>query len=40
MRRRPSAPVKTASTPGMAAASDVSTERMFAWAYGLRRIAM
>ena len=35
-----SAPTITASTPGIVLALDVSTERMFAWAYGLRRIAM
>ena len=34
-----SAPVKTASTPGMDFARDVSTERMLACAYGLRRMA-
>ena len=31
--------MKTATTPGMALAADVSIERMLAWAYGLRRMA-
>src|SRR5574340_1691576 len=35
-----SGPVMTAMTPGIAAAADVSTDRMFAWAYGLRRMAI
>ena len=35
-----SAPTKTATTPGIAFAADVSIERMLAWAYGLRRMAM
>ncbi len=35
-----SSPVTTATTPGAAAARVVSTELIFAWAYGLRRIAM
>ncbi len=35
-----SAPVKTATTPGIAFAFEVSTERMFACAYGLRRMAI
>jgi hypothetical protein len=35
-----SAPTKTATTPGIAAAALVSTERMLACAYGLRRMAM
>ena len=35
-----SAPVNTAMTPGIAFAAEVSTERMFACAYGLRRIAI
>jgi hypothetical protein len=35
-----SAPTKTATTPGISFARDVSTERMLACAYGLRRIAM
>ena len=35
-----SAPTKTASTPGIALAADVSIERMLACAYGLRRMAM
>ena len=34
-----SAPVNTATTPGAAFAALVSMERMFAWAYGLRRMA-
>ena len=34
-----SAPVSTATTPGIALAADVSIERMLAWAYGLRRMA-
>ena len=34
-----SAPVMTATTPGMPVAPDVSIERMFACAYGLRRTA-
>ena len=34
-----SAPTKTASTPGIALAAEMSTERMLAWAYGLRRMA-
>jgi hypothetical protein len=34
-----SAPVMTATRPGIAFAADVSIERMFACAYGLRRIA-
>jgi hypothetical protein len=34
-----SAPTKTATTPGIDLAALVSTERMFAWAYGLRRMA-
>ena len=35
-----SAPTKTATTPGIALAADVSIERMLACAYGLRRMAM
>src|SRR5215210_7043319 len=35
-----SAPVKTAITPGRAFAADVSIDVMWAWAYGLRRIAI
>ena len=35
-----SAPTKTATTPGIALAALVSIERMFACAYGLRRMAM
>ena len=35
-----SAPTKTAITPGIALAALVSIERMFACAYGLRRMAM
>ena len=35
-----SAPTITASTPGRPFAVDVSIERMLAWAYGLRRMAM
>ena len=35
-----SAPTKTATTPGIAFAAVVSIERMLAWAYGLRRMAM
>ena len=34
-----SAPVRTATTPGIALAAEVSIERMLAWAYGLRRMA-
>ena len=36
-----SAPTNTATTPGIAfAPPTMSTERMLAWAYGLRRMAM
>ena len=35
-----SAPVRTVTTPGIARAAAVSIERMLAWAYGLRRMAM
>ena len=35
-----SAPTITARTPGAALAAEVSIERMLAWAYGLRRMAM
>ena len=35
-----SAPTMTARTPGALFALDVSIEAMFAWAYGLRRMAM
>src|SRR4029079_13197594 len=35
-----SAPTITVRTPGIAMAAVVSTDRMFAWAYGLRRMAM
>ncbi|MEJ7697525.1 MAG: hypothetical protein WKF78_13125 [Candidatus Limnocylindrales bacterium] len=35
-----SAPTKTARTPGIDFAVAVSIERMLAWAYGLRRMAM
>ena len=35
-----SEPTITARTPGAALAAAVSIERMFAWAYGLRRMAM
>ena len=35
-----SSPVTTATTPGSAAAADVSIESMRACAYGLRRISM
>ena len=35
-----SAPTNTATTPAIALAADVSIERMLAWAYGLRRMAM
>ena len=35
-----SAPTMTVRTPGIALAADVSIERMLAWAYGLRRMAM
>ena len=35
-----SAPTNTATTPGIAFAAEMSTERMLAWAYGLRRMAM
>jgi hypothetical protein len=34
-----SAPVMTATTPGMARAAETSTLLMLAWAYGLRRMA-
>ena len=34
-----SAPVKTAATPSIAAAADVSIDLILACAYGLRRIA-
>ena len=35
-----SAPTNTARTPGIDLAALVSIERMLAWAYGLRRMAM
>ena len=38
-RRARSAPVRTASTPGRARASDASMPVMRAWAYGLRTMA-
>ena len=31
--------MKAATTPGIVRAAEVSTDRMLAWAYGLRRIA-